>query len=399
MNSKRLIVVLGMHRSGTSAVTRALQVMGISLGDRILSPKDDNSKGFFEDVDVNSLNIEMLAAVRSNWHHLAPIESTQVDILRERGYLLRAAEILRGKLDKTQLFAFKDPRVAKLLPFWKEVFDHCQLNVNYVLTIRNPLSVANSLTKRDGFALEKSYLLWLAHVLTSVIESAGRPRVLIDYDRLIEFPDREIERIANALTLEIVPTERAIYKAEFLDKGLRHTVHNIDDLLCEKSCPPLVIGVYRTLLGVASDKMELDGIGFRNHLAGYAKEYSRLKATLVLADKAYSSVAAREQEINSARETINGLAAEIEAARRAHAIRDETERCLRETVTAHEQEINSAREMINGLAAEIEAARRAHAIRDKTERCLRESLAQRVDELECIRKKFAFRFFAKLKML
>ena len=66
---------------------------------------------------------------------------------------------------------------------------------------------------------------------------------------------------------------------------------------------------------------------------------------------------------------------------------------------ANEQEINSARETINGLAAEIEAARRAHAIRDETERILRESLAQRADELECIREKFVFRLFEKLKIL
>ena len=70
-----------------------------------------------------------------------------------------------------------------------------------------------------------------------------------------------------------------------------------------------------------------------------------------------------------------------------------------QVLAAHEQEINSARETINGLAAEIEAARRSHAIRDETERSLRGSLAQRDEELERIRAKFVFRLFAKLKML
>ncbi len=110
-------------------------------------------------------------------------------------------------------------------------------------------------------------------------------------------------------------------------------------------------------------------------------------------------ISAREQEIDTARQTINGLAAEIEAARRSHAIRDETEQRLRESLAAHEQEIDTARETINGLAAEIEAARRSHAIRDETEQRLRESLAQRNDELERIRGKFAFQLLAKLRML
>ena len=59
---KRLIVVLGMHRSGTSAITRGLQVMGVGLGDRMMPAMPDNVKGFWEDVDLNALNMEMLSA-------------------------------------------------------------------------------------------------------------------------------------------------------------------------------------------------------------------------------------------------------------------------------------------------------------------------------------------------
>src|SRR5882724_9597278 len=59
---QRLIVVLGMHRSGTSAMTRALQAMGVELGSRLMPPVEgENDKGFWEDLELNALNIEVLA--------------------------------------------------------------------------------------------------------------------------------------------------------------------------------------------------------------------------------------------------------------------------------------------------------------------------------------------------
>src|SRR4029077_19950349 len=118
------------------------------------------------------------------------------EALRKKGYFLSAVELLLQKVGDGPTFGFKDPRVAKLLPFWKEVFGHCQLDASYVLALRHPLSVAKSLAKRDGFDAEKSYLLWLEHVIPSLSGSARDKRVLIDYDRLMQSPDRELKRIA-----------------------------------------------------------------------------------------------------------------------------------------------------------------------------------------------------------
>jgi hypothetical protein len=138
---KRLIVVLGMHRSGTSAVTRGLQVMGVGLGDRMMPAMPDNVKGFWEDIDLNALNMEMLSALESDWHHLAPIEPDDVDVLHKKGYFLRAVELLRQKVGNAPVFGFKDPRVAKLLPFWKGVFSHCELDTSYPRGLARPTSV------------------------------------------------------------------------------------------------------------------------------------------------------------------------------------------------------------------------------------------------------------------
>ncbi|MDZ7593976.1 MAG: glycosyltransferase [Thiobacillus sp.] len=301
-----------MHRSGTSVITRALQVMGVQLGDRLLPTMAEvNAKGFWEDFDLNALNVEMLAALGSDWFHVAPIEAKNVETLRNEGYFLRAVELLRQKVCDGAVFGFKDPRVAKLLPFWKEVFSHCKFNVNYVLAIRNPLSVVKSLAKRDGLAEEQSYLLWLGHVIAGLVGSTGDKRVLVDYDRLLKSPDCELTRIANRMDLNINLAELQIYRIEFLDQGLRHTVYELNDLLLDGACPPIVREVYDALLDVASDEVTLDDQELQSKVLRWSDEFERIKSPLMLVDRLFTqkriatqAVVERDGQIASLSQTV-----------------------------------------------------------------------------------------------
>jgi hypothetical protein len=85
-NEQKLIVVLGMHRSGTSALTRGLQVMGVSLGERLIPPiEGNNAKGFWEDIEINAFDNEMLAAIESAWFYLAPLQASHTNKLHSGG--------------------------------------------------------------------------------------------------------------------------------------------------------------------------------------------------------------------------------------------------------------------------------------------------------------------------
>jgi O-antigen biosynthesis protein len=283
---KKIVVVLGMHRNGTSVITRGLQVMGVDLGDRLMPPmQGENDKGFWEDLDINSLNIEMLNDINSDWYFLAPIQMADVAFLRRKGYILRAVEILRKKISGPQIFGFKDPRVAKLLPFWKEVFAESGLNVSYVLTIRHPLSVSGSLAKRNGLDAERSYLLWLEHILGSLEGTTGENRVLIDYDYLMQAPDVELGRVAEVLQLAIDTFELEKFKTEFLDAQLRHTVYHINDLAQDETALPLVREMYPELLDAATNSQKLESKTFENKNKQWSNEFSRLRPALTLADK------------------------------------------------------------------------------------------------------------------
>jgi hypothetical protein len=322
-SNDKLIVVLGMHRSGTSVITRALQVLGVNLGDTLYSATEGvNDKGFWEDIDLHSLDVEMLAALGSDWHHLSPISHGDVGVLRNKGYFLRAVELLRQKMSAEHIFGFKDPRIAKLLPFWKEVFNYCQFDVSYILTVRHPTSVVKSLAKRDSFDADKSYLLWLGHIITSMVDSTDGKRVIVDYDRLMRSPENELARIAKATDLEIDPAELQSYKTEFIDQKLRHTVYDLNDLSLDSACPPLVREIYAELLDVASDKIQIDDIALQRNVELWAGEFERLKSALVLVDKLCTQKAELDEEIAELDEEIAKRDGQITSINQALAERD-----------------------------------------------------------------------------
>ncbi len=289
----RLIVVLGMHRSGTSAITRGLQVLGVELGNSLMPPQAINAKGFFEDIDFNALNIDMLDSLRAEWHSLAPLSLHDFAALRAEGYVEKAVALLKRKAAGVPLFGFKDPRVTKLLPLWSEAISSAGFSPIYVLALRHPRSVADSLAERDGFEAEKSYLLWLGHVIAGLAGSAGHARVLVDYDRLLHSPAAELGRIAARIGTGVDAAALHEYKSAFLDPTLRHALYRPEDLRRDPACPALVLDVYDALLDVASDKKAPEDIG----LPQWSEEFGRAAPYLTLVDRICAQNAVLEKTV------------------------------------------------------------------------------------------------------
>jgi len=254
----KLIIVLGMHRAGTSTVTRGLEVLGVSLGNRLLPPMEYvNPKGFFEDVEVLTLNDEMLSAIGSDWYRVSPIDASQLESLKQQGFIQRAADLIQKKCLDLPVFGLKDPRISKLLPFWNQVFDFLGYETGFVLALRNPLSVAKSLKKRDGLQKSHSFYLWLAYMLESLRSSQGHPRLVVDYDQLITSPQAQINRVADTFGLKVDALAMRTYTTDFLENELRHTTHTTGDLLTTPACPKLIKEVFDCLRQAASDQISL----------------------------------------------------------------------------------------------------------------------------------------------
>jgi GT2 family glycosyltransferase len=273
---KKLVVVLGMHRSGTSVLSRALRVLGVSLGDNLLPPAEDNQKGFWEDADVNALNVEMLKAIDSEWSSLGRVSEQEVELLVSLGYLERALDLLEGKLSTTDIYGVKDPRMAKLLPFWQRVFGKVEADVCFVVAIRNPLSVAKSLYSRNQIRMSMGYLLWLEHVIESLVGTRDLPSVLVNYDCLLQDPERELEKVSKELGLQLDKGELTDFAEDFLDVGLRHTQFNTSDLEKDDQCVSLVAEVYSVLDRFSIDGDSLSSQKLNSHITQWGLEWDRL---------------------------------------------------------------------------------------------------------------------------
>ena len=259
-NKKHIIVVLGMHRSGTSAITRGLQALGIDLGDNLIPPiSGNNEKGFYEDVEINNLNNELMNALDIDWQALSFIPVSAFEQERILSFKLRAIELIRVKMGDTP-FGLKDPRIARLLPFWQMVFDHLNLTPFYVIAVRHPMSVMKSLQKRDGFENEKGYYLWLQHVISIISGTVGSNRVIVDFDFLISDPKKQLKRIAQAFDLAFNPDSGEVkeYIDEFLDGKLRHTKFELGDLRIDPALPLDVVDAYELLTLLARDEVNID---------------------------------------------------------------------------------------------------------------------------------------------
>lgn len=295
---QKLIAVCGMHRSGTSAVTRGLKTLGVDLGNHLLEAlPQNNEKGFWEDIDVNTLNNEILEQINSEWHYLRSVNQEDVDRLYRLGYVTRATELLHNKIADKKVFGIKDPRIAKLLPFWNHVFSQCNYEIFYVFPIRHPLSVAQSLAKRDGFDHEKSYWLWLEHIIPVLQHAAPGKCAYISYDRMIENPEGELRKISSIVGLDIDLVELEVYKSEFLEEKLRHTFYNLADLAQDPTIPSIVKDVYSFLTILLDDPQKSDLNKLKQKLTEWTKELEANSSIRDLADKLYTRYTQTHQAV------------------------------------------------------------------------------------------------------
>lgn len=195
-------IVLGMHRSGTSALARVLGLMGCHVGrDDELAPADEhNPRGYWERTDVWALDERILAAAGASWHDVGGFDVERLEPTT-RAELADAARGLIAALDAHRPWAVKDPRLCLTFPLWRPLLERPVC----VLVQRDPLEVARSLQRRDGFPLAAGIALWERHTRDALHHSAGLPRVLVHYRRLCGEPEAAVARLRADLLAAGVP--------------------------------------------------------------------------------------------------------------------------------------------------------------------------------------------------
>jgi GT2 family glycosyltransferase/glycosyltransferase involved in cell wall biosynthesis/ribosomal protein S10 len=223
----RGVLLLGMHRSGTSVATRILNLMGLHVAgeDDLIPADEENSRGYWESLALTELDDRLLAALGAPW--FAPPAAEEVrSRLSDLGDLLPEARRRAGDVLGPGPWVWKDPRTCVLLPFWEQVLGDAD---PLVMVHRDPLEVAQSVARRDGLDLPHCLALWERSVRGVLQAAATRPLHVESFDALQEDPAGWAARVATFLShhgFDVRPPDAETLQGELvsprsarLDKG------------------------------------------------------------------------------------------------------------------------------------------------------------------------------------
>lgn len=249
--SSRTIIVLGMGRSGTSAVADVLRRLGVYWGPEnlMMAPQIDNPRGFWEFIPFYEINVELMRRLGGHWHRPPSLgagweRSAELDDLRSK-----AIDIVQNCF-RVPLWGFKDPRCCLTLPFWRTVIPN---PIECVIPIRNPLEVAASLEHREKLPFSRGLGLWIAYVTWAWQASLTLRRIVVSYDRILADPGKEISRLEGFLRVDSSSSllSNAI---SGIHQELRHERADLGEALSNPEVPEIAKELYRALQSLSRDE-------------------------------------------------------------------------------------------------------------------------------------------------
>ena len=192
MTSQTALFILGMHRSGTSALARVFSLLGAALPRHLLPPGPGNPLGHWEPEPAVALHDQVLAAAGTSVNDLHGPPDAWFATPSASAFLSPMRALIREEFADAPLFVFKDPRSALVFPLWRQVLEELGIRCLPIIVRRNPIEVARSLVFRQTQAApwqswntDRGGLLWLRYMLAAERRSRGTPRALCDFAELL----------------------------------------------------------------------------------------------------------------------------------------------------------------------------------------------------------------------
>ncbi|MDH4470128.1 MAG: sulfotransferase [Verrucomicrobiae bacterium] len=303
---KRVIIVIGTHRSGSSAFTKGLTSMGVSLGDSLMEANPYNHKGHWEDLEFNEFNNGLLDFLGNPNRRIRPINGEEIDRLCQHDFFCKASDLLIQKISDHKIFGIKNPKFSLLLPFWKKVFHANNADPSFVITLRNPWNVATSYRPYLGIKdQEVAFWSWISYLLSCLEHSLGYDRIIVEYQELLKDPAHQMQRVAHALRLTINPEALQEYCEEFIDPSLCHYQEEKKTLDNDCFYKKFAMEIYETLLLIAQDQTSFYDIGRLMHQ--WKKQFLQTDALLVMTERNNLKIGKLEDIIFKREQTIFNL--------------------------------------------------------------------------------------------
>lgn len=250
---RRAVIVLGMHRSGTSAVARSVSFCGYELPADVMPARSDNPKGFWEPLAVARLNDAILVDLGMSWDQpgspVCPGMTQQETRHAVSDYVVekwsaQAAHALQHSFGSAASIVLKDPRLALLLPLWEGTLSQAGYSGCYVLVYRNPLEVAASLNNRNAIQFRRAMQLWVHYNLACLAHLASETTAgVLSFRKLLASPS---DSVANALSTDLSGEVRDRI-SKYITKSDNHFPRPIVQLDRARHIPGIVKNLWNLL--------------------------------------------------------------------------------------------------------------------------------------------------------
>jgi hypothetical protein len=226
------LFVLGLGRSGTSALTRVLSLCGARLPAGLLGATAGNPRGCWEPRAAVYLNETILRRHGSSAYDLTPSlqENGACDAEQNAACIARVRAFLTT-LPAAPLVVIKEPKITAVSWMWFEAARQAGFDVAAVVALRHPQEVTASFESRTSrqhyvhVSPELASAWWLKYTLLAERGTRGMPRVFVEYANLLEDWRREVKRVSAALAIDLDTRDEEGTVEEFLSPDLRHHRH------------------------------------------------------------------------------------------------------------------------------------------------------------------------------
>ncbi len=233
------VIILGMHRSGTSVLGGLVNKMGLNTGGPLIGPAEDNAKGFFERLDVVLQNDALMKKqgvhYAFNTYKFDALAALK-DILTDEGSLFKEGERGLAFLNNPQNspWMLKDPRLCVTLRAWLPLLNALPA---VLYSYRHPLDVARSMNKREfeQFKVSKGLRMWYVYNRRAIQQSHDLCRVTTSHRAVMQQPQVEFDRIHRELQQCGVKAPHRLTAEDissFIDSKLQHGKSTLKDTSC-----------------------------------------------------------------------------------------------------------------------------------------------------------------------
>lgn len=243
MTAKTALIVLGMHRSGTSSVAGALVLAGGAPPKHLMPAATDNPKGFWESSAIADFNDRLLGLESSNWHDWRAIGGTEIK--RSPNLMAEGVALLNEEFGEAETIVLKDPRICRLFPFWRRLLEEAGYAIAVISPVRPPWEVAASLASRNDMSHLNAYRLWMRHVLDAERASRGLQRSFILWPAFLNDWRRDLSVLVQSSGLKLDLSEA---NAARIDAHLTSELHRQSAVA---PAPAQVLRTYRLLAETA----------------------------------------------------------------------------------------------------------------------------------------------------